>query len=148
MITEDIKAQCIAKLARGFSPEDISEEMGVPTKLLKEWKSTLAPNQMISLHANLHAAAEMAAGNIEILEPNKKEQLLKDKLETVAVEIIEQTSLAVSTGDIVRAKTLQLCADVTTKLYATFITKGQGIPQGGGYNPGQGGSAFQRLMKD
>lgn len=148
MITEEVKTQAIARLRRGFDPTLISEELGLPDRLVREWQKSLDPHSLLSLEANLHAADELANGRIVLNGDiiTNSEELLRTKLETVAVEIVDQTALVVTTGDIVRAKTLQLCADTVSKLYQTFITKGIASPN----NPRSptGMSAFQRLMKD
>lgn len=144
MITKEIKMTALAKLKCQVPPEEIAEELDIPLPLIKEWANTIEGNDLIQLHANVHAVTKLANG--EITRSNN-EEFLRLKIEEVAIDIVEQVQLVTTGGDVVRAKALQLCADTVTKLYNSLINNITNAD--GSLKPnGQEISAFKSLMKD
>ena len=148
MITEAIKNKAIFRLRDRETAEDIAKDMELPLPLVKEWESKLDAKDLTHLQSNIHAIETF--GKQEIFAPGQtgNEEMLRTKIEEVAMEIVDQVNLTVSTPDIMRAKTLQLCADTITKLYDSLINKKTG-PAGEPIKPnGRAITAFQSIMKE
>lgn len=147
MITEAIKNKAIFRLRDRETAEDIAKDMELPLPLVLEWESKLDQKDLTQLQSNIHAVQTFANGDI-LLPSSGQEELLRLKIEEIAIEIVDQVSLTVSTPDIMRAKTLQLCADTVTKLYDSLINK----KTGGSGEPvkpnGRAITAFQSIMKE
>lgn len=143
MITKERKAQALARIKALDSLELIAEEMALPLTLLKEWEANMSDDDLVTVKANTNAVARVLAG--EIVEGS--EQLLKQRLEEAAVEVAIQAHRVAGSGDIIAAKTVDLCASAITKLYASLIQKA------GSDNPiftpsATGRSLFQSQMRD
>lgn len=144
MITEQLKAQAIAKLRHAVPIEDIASALNIPVKLVKEWKGKLDPKDLVAIEANIYAAEKLAYG--EIVTEDDNEKILKETLELTAIDIAKEVNNGFSLQDPMAAKSVQLCADAISKLYNTFILKnGSGTPMN---NIPQEASTFQRLMRD
>ncbi len=147
MITEATKNKAIFRLRDRETAEDIAKDMELPLPLVKEWESNLDAKDLTRLQSNVHAIETFSKGDI-LLPSSGQEEILRLKIEEVAIEIVDQVNLTVSTPDIMRAKTLQLCADTITKLYDSLINKKSG-PAGEPVKPnGRAITAFQSIMKE
>lgn len=147
MITKELKSTAIAQLKCRVSPDQVALNLDVPLPLVREWFDTISEDDLTGLKANVHAVQSLANGTDVIGNSAQNEELLKTKIEQIAGEIVDQVGLTVTTGDVVRAKTLQLCADTVTKLYSTIVNKDK-APQGDVRPNGQTISAFKSIMKD
>jgi len=143
MITSDTKNLVIARLKMAIPLEEISAELEIPLPLIKEWESKLDPNDLVQLKANVHAVNNLSQ-DVMISSTESNEKLLQAKLEECAIQIAGEI---VRTGaeEVVVAKTLQLLADTTSKLYNTFINKG---PNHGLNEGGNAMSLFDSLRRD
>ena len=146
MITPSLKATAIARIKCSEPLEEIARELDIPLAVVKELYNGLDNNDLIRLEANVFALGKLTNGDI-IPPSDKNEQMLKMKIEEVAIDIVDEVGLCVTTADPIRAKTLQLCADTVSKLYTTLISK---LPAGeGGVSPnGKTIEAFKSIMKD
>lgn len=143
MITKDKKAQAIARIKALDPLEQIAEDMALPLTLLREWEGDLSDDDLVTVKANTNAVARVLSG--EIVEGS--EGLLKQRLEEAAVEIAIQAHRVAGSGDILAAKTVDLCANAVTKLYSSLIQKvGTDNPM---FTPSATGrSLFHSQMKD
>jgi hypothetical protein len=146
MITETVKSTAIAKIKCQVPYPEIAEELDIPELLVKEWADKLEGNDLVHMQANIHALERMSRQTL--IEPSSNmEELLKTKIEEVAVNIVNEVDMVVATADPIRAKTLQLCADTITKLYTTIVTKVIAAP--GVEKPnGSEISVFKNIMRD
>ncbi len=151
MITREIKMEAIAQINLGIPLPDIAANMDIPLPLVQEWSDkealeTKSDNDLVAIAANIHAVRLLERGEI-IPKSSDQEELLKIKIEEVALDIVDQISLTVASPDILRAKTLQLCADTVTKLYNSMVAKVTSAD--GSIRPdGQTISAFKSLMRE
>lgn len=156
MITKELKATAIAKIKCHVPLEEIALELDIPFPLVKEWhaketesESNRTASDLVNTAAKVHAVQVLTRElHQQVIPPsNQQEELLKLKIEEVALEIAEQVSLNLATTDVIRAKTLQLCADTVTKLYNSLISKA--IAPDGSIRPSDTGlSAFRNVMRD
>lgn len=144
MIDERLKSAAIARIKRQIPLEEIALDLDIPYMLIKEWAHNMQGNDLVALQANIHAAASFASSQ-ELTETT--EQKLENKLQDVALEIATETYKAVSLGDPIFSKSLQLCADTITKLHNTFIAK---VGEGGkGETPSTDSvSIFSNMLRD
>ena len=146
MITEKTKANAISLLKLGDTPEQVADSLELPLMLVREWSEDIGLKDLTMLQANSNALTRLVNG--EVLNGSEANaDLLKLKIEEVALKIVEQVSHTVPYGDVVQARSLQLLADTCSKLYNTVINKGQAAlpPQ----TPGQQAlSMFEQLSKD
>lgn len=145
MITDKIKAQALAQIKHQIPAEQIAEKLNIPIMLVKEWGGKLTPDDMTALESNIYALESIVNGKVEILDNN--EEILKAKLEEAAIELAKQTHTACAFGDMVHAKSVQLCADAVAKLYTTIILKnssGNAMLD----KSTTGNTLFNALMKD
>lgn len=143
MITKEKKAQAIARLKMLDEPAVIAEEMGIPLPLLIEWENNLDPNDIMAMQSHTTALAKVLTG--EVVEGSEK--ILLQRLNEAAVEIATQAHRCAGGGDIMIAKSIDLCANAVAKLYEVFISKGQ--TQNPTFVPSaQTKSLFQNQMKD
>lgn len=119
MITKERKAQALARIKALDPLEQIAEDMDLPLALLREWEGDMSDDDLVTVKANTNAVARVLSG--EIVEGS--ESLLKQRLEEAAVEIAIQAHRVAGSGDILSAKTIDLCANAVTKLYASLIQK-------------------------
>lgn len=143
MVSEIDKAASIARLQFGDSPLQISADLGLPTKLVEEWRENLSSQDLLKIEANATAVARISEVIPPGIEGNDVINRLKNKIEETAVEIVEQVSIAVVCPDPMRAKTLQLLANTCSSLYTTIVNKDVS-PQSGDTNV----TLFQQLSKD
>jgi len=121
MITPETKHLAIARLKMAVPIKEISEDLGVPIPLIKEWEKGMDSKDLVQLNANVHAVNYLAK-NILIASTENNTKLLQAKLEECAIQLSGEV-LNIDQGDIVTARTLQLLADTVSKLYLTFISK-------------------------
>ena len=141
MITESVKAVALARIKHQVPIEQISRELDIPEKLVKEWGGKLSENDMIAIEANIHAIDTVLHDN----GVTGQEDILKSKLELAAIALTNEMYLA-SKGDAIHAKSIELCANAITKLYQTIVMKNQGKDDD---NSSAGsGSFFKSLMQD
>lgn len=124
MVSNFEKATAISRLKLGESPIDISADLGLPTMLIREWQDNLDITDLVKLQANTNALSRLS--NAEITTPTGTNRLtvLTEKIEEVAIEIIDQVSMSVMCADPSRAKALQLMALTCATLYTTLLNKG------------------------
>lgn len=145
MITPSLKATAIARIKCLEPLANIAQELDIPLAVMQELYRGMDTNDLIRLEANTFAVQQLAECEILPSSPNQ-EKLLQKKIEDVAIEIVDEVSLCVTTADPIRAKTLQLCADTISKLYITLIAKSTDI---GPISPnGKTIDAFKSIMKD
>lgn len=145
MITEKTKANAIALLKLGDTPEQVSESLELPLMLVREWFADISPKDLTKLEANANALTRVVEGQI-LNSSETNAELLKVKIEETALEIVDQVSKAVPFGDVVQARSLQLLADTCSKLYNTVINKGQLVTPA---NPAQQAlSMFEQMSRD
>lgn len=142
MISQEIKANAIARLAQAIPPEEVAENLDIPLKLVKEWSDNLSPNNLVSVHANINAMNNLKEN--EVLGLN--EDVLRETLELTAIDIAKSASVSSSYSDPLSAKAVQLCADAVSRLYKTFILK-DGMVENTKQTPTES-SAFQNLLRD
>jgi hypothetical protein len=141
MIKETVKAKAIAQIKRSIPLDQIAEELSLPVMLLEDW-AKLEGKDLVAMEANLHAV-ETILNRQEVVEQDTVE-ILKTKLEEAALEVTKDIPMAM--GDVVYAKSLQLCADTISKLYVHIVNKG--IPADTGIMNLNGDSAFAQLQRD
>lgn len=146
MITEQMKTTAIARIKMLEPPEDVALDMCIPVQLIREWADTISGKDMVQMKANIIATSNLAQ-EMGVSTSKDDLNLLRAKLEESAITIATEVALTVATGDVVAAKTIQLCADAVTKLYNTFIN-GDGRDPGQPSQNGKAISAFAELMKD
>ena len=143
MISNQLKAQAIARIRHNVPLEDIAHELDIPLMLIKEWSSTLNVKDLVAIESNVYAVQTL----LDKDPSAENEARLKSKLEEVAFDIAEETSKAVGYGDPVLSKSLQLCADTVSKLYTVFIAKNNG-PAPLEQPSSTGLSLFQNMLRD
>lgn len=143
MVSEMEKASAISRLQLGDTPLAISADLGLPTKLVEEWKENLSPTDLIKLEANTNALARVVTPTAIANTSQDNIERLRTKIEEAAIEIIDQVSLTAFCPDPIRAKSLQLLANTCSSLYTTLVNGGV-APQSGDTNI----SLFQQLSRD
>lgn len=124
MITDKLKANAIALLKLGDSVRQVSEELEIPYMLVKEWAEALDVRDLTALQANAHALATVM-NKPTIIEPSEQnKEMLKAKIEKVALDIVDHVELIVHLGDPIQSKALQLLADTCSKLYLNIVNEG------------------------
>lgn len=141
MITPRLKANAIALLKMGDSPQKVSEDLELPYMLVKEWHDELDLSDLTTLQANTLAVSKILEG--EVLYSNDNVDKLKTKIEETAILIIDRAKDYVHFPDLPSAKALELLANTCSKLYMTIITK-----QTGPQNPNSGVSLLEQLGRD
>ena len=125
MVSNFEKATAISRLKLGDSPLAISSDLGLPTMLVREWQDDLGIDDLVKLQANTHALSRLSNTELTISSPTTNRlTTLTDKIEEVAIEIVDQVSLSIMCADPSRAKALQLLAHTCATLYTTLINKG------------------------
>lgn len=124
MITEKIKANAIALMKMGDTPEKVAEDLELPQRLVREWYEQLDKSALVALQANVIAAERVLTG-VVISGDTAKIEKLRDKIEDTAIEIIDEAKRIIPFGDIQAAKALHLLSDTCAKLYGAVINKGQ-----------------------
>lgn len=119
MITDNIKAKAIAQLKLGYPYRDVANQFELPEMLVKDWFNSLDEKDLTSLAANTYALGAICSGGIT----KNNVDILKDKIEKVAIKIIDQVEIYTPYPDIVQAKALNLLADTCSKLYTSIISK-------------------------
>lgn len=142
MISDREKAMAITRLQFGDDPLTISADLGIPTKLVEEWKENLSLSDLTKIEANATALSRVITPSNQTIVENNIE-VLKTKIEETAIEIVEQVSLTVCCPDPLRAKGLQILANTCASLYTTLINK-DAMSQTGDTNI----TLFQQLSKD
>ena len=124
MITDKLKANAIALLKLGDSVRQVSEELEIPYMLVKEWADALDVRDLTALQANTRALATVM-NKQAIIEPSEQnKEILKAKIEKVALDIVDHVELIVHIGDPIQSKALQLLADTCSKLYLNIANGG------------------------
>lgn len=144
MITDKTKAYAISLLKCGDSVQQVSEELELPFMLVKDWNDSLDLKDLTVLNATANALTRVVNGQLSA--PGQNVEVLKGKIEEMAIKIVDQMGLTVHTGDPLAARSLQLLADTCTKLYATIVNKGG--PVAPGDDSSKGLSLFERLSRD
>lgn len=139
MITDSLKAKAIAQLKLGYPYRDVANQFELPEALVKSWFNSLDVNDLTSLAANIHAIgvvsdSKVTPGNVDVL---------RDKIEKVAIKVIDQAEVYVAYPDIVQAKALNLLADTCAKLYLSIVSKA-----GSAAIPTKTASLLEQLGKD
>ena len=144
MIPEKTKARAIARITMGEDLEEISTDMMLPYKLVKDWSDNLSEKNLAKMQATSVAIQQVHTGVI-LSKSESRVNDLKDKIEQLAIDIVVEASKEVTTGDIIKVKALHLIADTCSKLYLTVINKGNA----GQPNPGdKAASMFEQLSRD
>lgn len=125
MITERTKANAIALLRLGDSPTKVSEDLELPYMLVKEWYEALGLTDLTRLEANTNALTRFAASEI-LNSSDQNVEILRNKIEETAIDIITEVRRTHMMGDIVYAKSLNLMADTCSKLYTSVVNRGKG----------------------
>ena len=124
MITDKLKANAIALLKLGDSVRQVSEELEIPYMLVKEWAEALDVHDLTALQANARALATVMNKQTVIEPSEQNKEILKAKIEKVALDIVDHVELIVHLGDPIQSKALQLLADTCSKLYLNIVNEG------------------------
>ena len=124
MVSDFEKASAISRLQLGDTPLAISADLGLPTKLVEEWRESLSPTDLIKLEANTKALARVITPDAINTTSEDNITILRAKIEKTAIEIVDQVSLATFCPDPMRAKSLQLLANTCSSLYSTLVNGG------------------------
>ena len=124
MITDKLKANAIALLKLGDSVRQVSEELEIPYMLVKEWAEALDVRDLTALQANARALATVMNKQTVIEPSEQNKEILKAKIEKVALDIVDHVELIVHLGDPIQSKALQLLADTCSKLYLNIVNEG------------------------
>ena len=124
MITDKLKANAIALLKLGDSVRQVSEELEIPYMLVKEWADALDVHDLTALQANARALATVMNKQTVIEPSEQNKEILKAKIEKVALDIVDHVELIVHLGDPIQSKALQLLADTCSKLYLNIVNEG------------------------
>lgn len=145
MITEKTKANAIALLKLGDTPEQVSDELELPLMLVREWNDSIDGKDLTMLKANTNALTKMASSEL-IANSDGNIEILRVKIEETAISIMDKVGQTVHFPDVIQAKALHLLADTCSKLYNTVINKGQAPAQ---QSPGmQALTMFDQLSRD
>ena len=128
MISREVKNTAIARLKCNTPVEDVANEFDIPEKLVQEWKNGLSNDSLVQISANTHAITKIANGEI-LLDPEKAEEILKVKITETAMDIVSEVSSAAFSSDLVKAKTLQICASTIAMLHTSLLSKGKEEPE-------------------
>jgi len=143
MISEQTKAAVIARLKVGENLDSLADEFEVPSIIIQDWVKDTKGLTLIKAEAQTFALEQVMSG---VLVDEVDEEQLKKKLEEAAESIADEIKGAVRCQDVAVSKSLELCANTISKLYATFVLKG-GLISPDAANPTQN-SLFQTLLKD
>lgn len=124
MFTENTKANAIALLKMGDSPEKVSDDLELPHMLIKEWYEELDLSDLTRMKANALAVSRVLEG--EVLVGDNIENL-KNKIEETAILIIDKAKDYTEYPDLAQAKALELLANTCSKLYITIVSKQTGV---------------------
>lgn len=145
MITEKTKANAIALLKLGDTPEQVSDELELPLMLVREWYASIDGKDLTMLKANTNALTKMVSSEL-ISNSEGNIEILRVKIEETAISIMDKVAQTVPFPDVIQAKALHLLADTCSKLYNTVINKGQAPAQ---QSPGmQALTMFDQLSRD
>lgn len=145
MITDKDKAKVIAELKRLRTPEELSEKYDIPLGLIKEWERKLDVKDLTVIESKISVIEDITNGELEITNSS----LLQSTLEDASIDLIKQVRIAATTGDMVHANSIKLCAEAISNLYKTIILKNNTAVNNDALNlSNKSLSSFQKLMRE
>lgn len=145
MINASTKNVALARIKLGHDIQEIADELVLPYMVVKEWSDNMDTNGLVAIAARTSAVADFMSD--DNLSPDL-EDMLKRKLQKVAIDLTDEASKCVGSGDIVYATSLEKCANAVVKLYDAFVLRGvsptQLLPTASETNI----TLFQSLLKD
>ena len=151
MITKELKAMAMGQIKMHVPLNEIAVNLDIPLPLIQEWYTQYkgtgrSEGDLTQVAANIYALNKLSNSEV-IASSENTTQILQVKCETVALDIVDQISLCIVTDDLVRARTLQICADAVTKLYNSMISKSV-APDGSMKPSTKSVTIFQQMMSD
>lgn len=147
MISQDVKITAIARLKCNIPVEDVANEFNIPERLVQEWKESLPEDALTKIEANTYAISKVASGEI-LMEPERAEEILRAKITETAIDIVSEVSSTAYASDIVKAKTLQICANTIAMLHTSLLAKVATSGNNDILPSDRGLDIFKSLMRD
>jgi len=122
MISRDVKNTAIARLKCNTPVEDVANEFDIPEKLVQEWKNGLSDDNLVQIAANTHVMSKIVSGEI-LMEPARADEILRAKITETAIDIVSEVSSTAYASDLVKAKTLQICAGTIAVIHTALLAK-------------------------